>query len=213
MTVRKKYRVSRKGKKRIAIFIVILALIIAFFEIRLKPVVCGIAEVQAQALSTEIINRTVTEVLEEMNIGCEDLEEINISSNGTISSINTNTITVNKLKNAVSLKVQENLSDVKNKRVNVPLGTILGSNLFNGQGPDIPLYITLSGNVKSDFESVFESGGVNQTVHKLCVKISADITIVMPMSTVSTSVETSVLVGETVIVGSVPSGMLYGKTY
>ena len=209
MTARKRYRISRKGKKRIFILLLVFVLIIVFFEIRLKPVSEGIAEVQAQSLSTKLINQTVTDIIEEMDIKCDDLEEITQTSDGTVSTINTNTVVVNKLKNIISVQIQDNLSDIKNKRVNVPLGTILGSNLFNGQGPDIPLYITLSGNVKSDFESTFESGGVNQTVHKLSIKISADITIIMPMSTSTTHVETSVLIGETVIVGSVPSGMLY----
>ena len=211
MTARKRRHISRKGKKRMFILLLVIVLIIVFFEIRLKPICEGIAEVQAQSLSTKLINQTVTDIIEEMDIQCDDLEEITQTSDGTVSTINTNTVVVNKLKNIISVRIQDNLSDIKNKRVSVPLGTILGSNLFNGQGPDIPLYITLSGNVKSDFESTFEGGGVNQTVHKLSIKISADITIVMPMSTSTTHVETSVLVGETVIVGSVPSGMLYSS--
>lgn len=211
MTARKRHRMSRKSKKRIIIFLIISVLVIVFFEIRLKPVTDGIAEVQAQSLSTKLINQTVTDIIDEYDIQCDDLEEIVYTSDGSISSVNTNTVNVNKLKNAISINIQDNLSDIKNRRVDVPFGTILGSRLFNGQGPDIPLYITLSGNVKSDFESTFESGGVNQTVHKLSVKISADITIIMPMSTATTTVETSVLVGETVIVGSVPSGMLYSS--
>lgn len=211
MTARKRHYISRKGKKRILILLAVFVLMIVFFEMRLKPVTEGIAEVQAQSLSTKLINQTVTDIIEEMNIECDDLEHITQTDGGVISAINTNTVNVNRLKSIISVRIQDNLSDIKNRRVNIPLGTLMGSRLFNGQGPDIPLYITLSGNVESDFESTFESGGLNQTLHKISVRISADITVIMPMSTTTTSVETSVLIGETVIVGLVPSGMIYNS--
>lgn len=209
MTVRKKRKVNNKTKKKIFLFVLVFISVIVIFEIRLKPIVNGIAEVQSKSLSTILISQTVNDILEETGITCDELEEINLDSNGSISSINTNTVVLNKLKNMISVRIQNNLADIKNKRVNVPLGTLLGSNLFNGQGPNIPLYITLSGNVASDFESAFESGGINQTVHKLSINVSAEITVIMPMSTFTTNVDTSVIIGETVIVGSVPSGMLY----
>lgn len=209
MTVRKKRKVNNKTKKKIFLFVLVFISVIVIFEIRLKPIVNGIAEVQSKSLSTILISQTVNDILEETGITCDELEEINLNSNGSISSINTNTVVLNKLKNMISVRIQNNLADIKNKCVNVPLGTLLGSNLFNGQGPNIPLYITLSGNVASDFESAFESGGINQTVHKLSINVSAEITVIMPMSTFTTNVDTSVIIGETVIVGSVPSGMLY----
>ena len=79
---------------------------------------------------------------------------------------------------------------------------------MQGRGFLIPLNISVSGNINSDFVSEFEQGGINQTVHKLSVKVSADLTVRLPTGTEKTTVETSVLVGETVIVGEVPSGML-----
>lgn len=213
MAVRRRRHISRKSKKRVFVLILVFVVVFVFFEMRLRPVVRGAASIQAQSLATTLINQTVPDVLEEMNITSADLETITHSDNGIISSINVNTVTVNKLKNIISLRVQENISQIQNRRIYIALGTILGSELFNGCGPSIPLNISLSGNVKSDFESTFESGGVNQTVHKLSVKISADINIIMPVGTFSTAVETSVLVGETVIVGSVPTGMLLSRTY
>ena len=213
MTVKRRRHISRKSKKRIFVLILVFVLLFVFFEIRLRPVVRGAACIQAQSLATTLINQTVPDVLEEMNVTTADLETITQNTDGIISAINVNTVTVNKLKNIISLRVQEDISQIQNRRIYIALGTILGSELFNGCGPSVPLNISLSGNVKSDFESTFESGGVNQTVHKLSVKISADINIIMPMGTFSTNVETSVLVGETVIVGSVPTGMLLSRTY
>ena len=81
---------------------------------------------------------------------------------------------------------------------------IIGGEIIGPAGPDIPVFITLSGTADSDFEESFESAGINQTVHKLSLRITADIRILTPSGTVSESVSTSVLIAETVIIGSVP---------
>ena len=74
-------------------------------------------------------------------------------------------------------------------------------------GPAIPVYISLSGNVDSDFEEEFESGGINQTVHKLSLRINVQLSVLTPSGTLSENVTTSVLIGETVIIGFTPQGM------
>lgn len=66
----------------------------------------------------------------------------------------------------------------------------------------------MTGSVESDFKSSFESGGINQTVHTLYVTVRADVSVIMPFGSFPETVETSVLAGETVIVGAAPSGMI-----
>ena len=179
-----------------------------FLECRIKPIVGGFAEVSAKSLATEAINRSIMEILDETNISCEDLETVTYSNTNRITSINSNTITANKLKSKITLRVQKNLSDINNRKINIPIGSIIGGELMQGRGFLIPLNISVSGNINSDFVSEFEQGGINQTVHKLSVKVIAELTVRLPTGTAKTTVETSVLVGETVIVGEVPSGML-----
>lgn len=130
-----------------------------------------------------------------------------VSADGAITSISTNTVITNRLKNLITVRTQEALSNIRSKRVDVPVGTIIGGELFNGVGPCLPVYISMSGTVSSDFEEEFESGGINQTVHKLSVRISAEINIIMPMTSCTENVETTVMVGETVIVGDTPNGI------
>ncbi|MBQ1660736.1 MAG: sporulation protein YunB [Clostridia bacterium] len=206
------YKKARKNKRKLHRIIILCGFISAIFiflEYRLKPVAESISEMQAKALATEIINQSVADIIDENNITCEQLETLSFSPDNRITAVSSDTIVTNKLKNAVTLRIQDNISGIRNRRVDIPLGTIIGGELFNGQGPSIPLFISLSGNVESDFESTFESGGINQTVHKLSVNIKAEITVLMPLGSYSTNVDTSVLVGETVIVGDVPSGMIW----
>lgn len=208
MSVRHRGRNGRKIARVIFVLLIILIITFIFLEIRLKPVIRSVASIQAQSFATLTINETVTNILDEMNIDEEELETVTASSDGTITSISTNTIITNRLKNLITSRTQEALSNIQSKRIDVPIGTIIGGELFNGVGPGLPVYISMSGTVNSDFEEKFESGGINQTVHKLSVKISAEINIIMPMTSCTEKVETTVLVGETVIVGETPNGLL-----
>ncbi len=208
MSIRRRGRKGNKAAKVILIMLIVLIITVIFLEIRLKPVIRSVASIQAQSFATLTISETVTDILDEMNISGEELETVTASSDGTIASISTNTVVTNRLKNLITTRTQEALSNIQSKRIDVPIGTILGGELFNGVGPAIPVYISMSGTVNSDFEEKFESGGINQTVHKLSVKISAEINIIMPMTSCTERVETTVLVGETVIVGETPDGLL-----
>ena len=203
------YRKTHKKRRRIILLLIfLLVMTVAFFELRLRPVTDSVAEIQAQALATEIINRSVSQVLEETNITSAQLEEITYTPDGRVAAVSADTVVANRLKNAVTLRIQESISGIKNHRVNISLGTLIGGEIISGIGPSVPLFISLSGNVTSDFESCFEQGGLNQTVHKLSLRVSTEINILMPLSSVSTLVETYVLISETVIVGSVPSGAI-----
>ena len=203
---------TRKKKRRIKALIITISIITSFIfilEVRLKPIVESVSEIQAKSLVTQIINSSVEEILLETGITCEDLESVSCSEDKKVTAISSDVIMTNKLKNAVLLRIQENISNICSRRVDVPLGTIIGGELLNGQGPCVPVYVSLSGNVTGDFDSTFESGGLNQTVHKLSMNISVDVNILMPVGSSSANVTGSVLIGETVIVGEVPSGMFF----
>ncbi len=200
------------GVRRTKAVLLVLCLLTAsvlFLECRLKPIIVSAAAIQAQSMATVVINQSVEDVMNEMDLTAEELETVTLSEDGRIASISTNTVIVNKLKNAVTLRIQEGISNIRNREVNIPLGTIIGGELINGRGPSVPVYISLSGNAAVDFKGELSEGGINQTVHTLSLYVRADIHIILPGGSAVSSVETTVMLGETVIVGTVPSGMLF----
>lgn len=207
MTVKRR-KLTYRAKKRIFMFLFLMIFIFTFLEFRIRPVIESAASVQAKSIAVLAINQTVLNIIDETGLSCEDLESITVNENHIITAISTNTIRTNQFKNMITLRVQEELCNIKNKEINIPVGNIIGGELLNGRGPEIPVYISMTGTVSSEFESKLESGGINQTVHQLSVNISAEITVLMPMTSVHETVSTSVLIGETVIVGTTPSGMI-----
>lgn len=201
----------RRLKRWLILVLTILLVFIILIEVRLRPTVSSIAIVQGKRLCTEAINEAVSEIINEFEFSYEKLAETTRAGDGSVLEISTNMSNVNKLKTEVSLRIGKKLEDIKSRRIDVPLGTLMGFDLFYMRGPDIPLHITMSGSTETDFISEFESGGINQTVHKLSLTITTDMTVLVPPSSENTSVTTTVVIAETVIVGDVPNYSLYGN--
>ena len=55
-----------------------------------------------------------------------------------------------------------------------------------------------------DLKNELISAGINQTKHQIKLDVVIDIDVILPWSTVSTRVDSEILVAETVVVGRVP---------
>ena len=74
---------------------------------------------------------------------------------------------INTLKSSVTIAIQKKISCMPKKDLSIPIGTLTGTEILNGKGPDVPMKISLSGSVLTNFRSVFESAGINQTKHQI----------------------------------------------
>lgn len=197
---KKKWPFKRK------ILVVLFTLIFLFFLIdcRIRPLITSVAANRAKVVSSAVINEVVLNEISKLDINYSDIISLEKDPCGRICAINTNMKTINSLKTAVCLAVQEKISYIKKDDFNIPLGTLTGTELLNGRGPKIPLKISLSGSVKADFRSCFETGGINQTKHQLYLDVSTNIFALIPGYPTTTSIDTSILVAETVLIGDVP---------
>ena len=74
--------------------------------------------------------------------------------------------------------------------------------------PVIPVHILSIRNSDANFVSHFRQAGINQTLHQLTMIVSVDVSVLVLGQTSSFSVNSEVVVAETVIVGDVPSTFL-----
>ena len=77
-----------------------------------------------------------------------------------------------------------------------------------GLGPTLKVHAMTVGTVDGEFFSEFTSAGVNQTLHRICLKLTVPLTLMLPGGAVETVSETELCVAETVIVGQVPQAYL-----
>ena len=192
---------------RVSICIIIIFFIAAFvyFEIKVSPFMSDYTIMKGKQTMTELFSETVNEKMKEMNLSYDKLMNITYSQNGEVQSLNTDVITVNKLKNEVTAELSEKLSGEFEYVVELPIGSIINTEFLSGSGKTIEFNNTVTGDVKSEFRSEFETGGVNQTIHRLYIDITGDLLIIGGGEQEPIELTTSVLVGETVLVGNVPT--------
>ena len=78
----------------------------------------------------------------------------------------------------------------------------------------IPVHILAIRNSDANFVSFFSQAGINQTLHQVTMEVTIDVSVLVLGRTTSFTLESQVVVAETVIVGQVPNTFLQtGGTY
>ena len=73
-----------------------------------------------------------------------------------------------------------------------------------GKGPGISVSFSPAGSVESEFRSEFVSSGINQTLYRVNLELTASVRLVMPGVSETVSVRAEAAIAESIIVGEVP---------
>lgn len=73
---------------------------------------------------------------------------------------------------------------------------------MSGLGPDIPIKLSMSGTVTTKVRSEFESKGINQTLHKLYLDVTCNVSVLTPYDVIEDSISNEIVLIENVIVRS-----------
>ncbi|MGN0452686.1 MAG: sporulation protein YunB [Ruminococcus sp.] len=205
-------KTSKLKKILLAVSAILLILCIGFFaifEYKARDLVHNLVgnELEIQAMSS--IDSAVGEVLDEVDVQYDSLIIANFSESGSITSLQTDTSAVNKLKSELSLRITDKIRKDQKVTVGVPAGAFTGLVLLSDFGPDIKVSLTLGGSVTITIKSDFSSAGINQTLHRIYLLVSADVSLTCPIIDYDTKFETEYELCQTVIVGATPQ--FYGN--
>jgi len=179
-------------------------LIFLFIDNNINPAIITFSEASIQSIAQTAINDSIKDILGS-SIKYTDLINVLTDKDGSVTMIQANTMKMNSLASQASQLVQEKVKSMGNQNIKIPLGTIFGSKLLAGWGPNIPVRIISFPSVSTDFDSEFEQSGINQTRHKIYMVMRAKVRIAIPLSTADIDITSRVPVTETIIVGDVPS--------
>lgn len=196
---------AKKRKKKIFVFSIIIITIFALLDLQVRPLIKSIAENQAKISATNIINDEVLRELSDKSSYYSELVSIKTDNNGKILAVTTDSQKVNVLKSSVSSNIQREMPSSNPQKVAVPLGTLTGIELLTGRGPLINMKVSIPGTVSTDIKSEFVQAGINQTKHQIYISVKTQVNALIPGFPITTTVETSILVSEIVIVGDVPN--------
>ncbi|MGI6404265.1 MAG: sporulation protein YunB [Oscillospiraceae bacterium] len=201
-----KRRSSRHSsvRGRIWFFILLLASLLILTGLQLRPVIEGVAAYQAKVFATKTVNDAVLAELAREGVHYGDMVQLSYSSNGNITSIQSNMMEINRLKAQVTKAVLETLENMGPASIWVPLGTLLGNEITSGRGPLVEIKIYPTGYVQTDIYSQFTSAGINQTNHQIFLGTSVQMMAVIPGYRIKCESSTSFVIAQTIIVGNIP---------
>lgn len=200
---------GRRLLVRLAVILAAAALMFAWFQRRLRPVVEQLAASRVAYLAGEVINSAVNEQIAESGAGYDDLVLLEKDASGKVTALKTNMSAINRLKTDITALVLERINNMDTSELAIPLGNIIDGELFSGRGPEIPVLVVPVGTAEADFSTALVTAGINQTRHQMIVTVTADISVLLPGYETSTRVSSKVVVAETVIVGDVPEAYTY----
>jgi len=186
-------------------FIAILLIAIVTFTMAVNgitPVFEEHCSNKAKSIATIICNEESTKIIN--NYKYEDLVTVYKDTSDNITMLKSNIITINLIISDVAEKIQKRLNEVEQEQIGIRIGSFIGSKLFSGVGPVIPINLSTEGNVVTDLRSEFKEAGINQTIHRIYLQVDCEVNILLPYNTIKESISNQVLIAENIIVGDIP---------
>ena len=204
--------------RRLTVFSLILLIIfaVAFFYLRsrYRDVIRELAETQVKNTTSDLTNDAIAEQIEDGVVQYDRIVYFEKDLDGRITALKTNIGEVNRLKTDILNIINDEILALDNSDIGIPLGSLFLPELLSGRGPAIPVHILSIRNSDAAFVSHFTQAGINQTLHQVTMEVSIDVSVLVLGQTTSFTMESQVVVAETVIVGDVPNTFLQtGGTY
>ena len=197
------YRRRRSSRLPLLFFAAALLAALLVGTYQLKNLSTQIAVSDAADMVTATVNKVVCDLIDPDVYDLEYFVHFERDGNVNVTAISGNMAHINELSSQILNMVIES-TDTDPMIVKIPLGSLLGSNLLMGKGPDVSVEISMLTSSRVDFKSKVEACGINQTNYRLYLEVVIDVDVLIPWGTESATVLTEVLVADTVIVGKVP---------
>lgn len=196
----------RRKRRRILGFVVIptfIFFLFFYFYLQVSSSFISLSEDKVYAVCFNLINSIISKEIAE--IGTENIIEYKYDSNGNIIAVNANVVTMNTLNSTIAEDIINELSNLDNVFVDVPLGSFFSSKLFSAIGPNIPIKIIPLSTVYTDYTTEFTSTGINQTQHKIFIKVNCEVEVLSSLVTNTQEIIMEIPIAETIIIGGVPN--------
>ena len=192
----------------VIIAIVLAILLLILFRIKFHGTIRSLSETKIKNATSDLINDAIDRQIDMGNIQYDRIVYFEKDLDGKITALKTNMSEVNRLKTSILNLINDEILAMDSTELGIPVGCLILPEFWSGHGPHIPVQILSIRNSEASFESYFTEAGINQTLQKLIMNISVDVSILVLGRTESFTVASQVVVAETIIVGQVPDTLL-----
>ena len=200
--VSRKKRFLRTVLFLLVLLIVLLPLSVALLSVNMRPAMTALAIARIRSVAARAMNDAILESMgDETNYA--RLIQVHESSE-RVYMLQANTHKMNILAADCAEAAQERIAQMGDQGISIPIGTITGISFLAGKGPSLKVTFSPAGSVQSEFNSEFVSSGINQTLYRVNLLLTASVRLVMPGVSETISVRAEAAIAESIIVGDVP---------
>lgn len=189
-----------------ACVLTVLALVAAF---HLRSLLGSLAVTRVSNMVGRVVTEAVSDAVDSGEIRYQDLISLEKNDTGGVAALVSNMAEFNRLQSAITQDILARLGDMSDVDLSIPIGTLTGSALLAGRGPDFSVRMQTTGSCSARFANDFSQAGINQTTHRIMLRVDVFMSVLLPGFRTETEVSNTFAVAETVIVGEVPDTYTY----
>lgn len=214
----KKRKINKKRKQflktKIAsfclfcLFLLGIYIFVVQFETQVLPTAIKVSQKYATNIVSQQINKSVEKVIKEMNLLTDDFFNKNVDYKTNKSYLDVDTILINSVCTNISDELSSVLKNIKDTKIELPVGVFSGISAFSDLGPYFNVYLTSIGDAIVDYETTFQAVGINQINFQVYLNINCSVSIVNPMYKKDIEISRKLMLVNTVFNGEVPNTYL-----
>ncbi|MFR4987085.1 MAG: sporulation protein YunB [Lachnospirales bacterium] len=191
----------------LCIFIWLIYLFILQFENEVLPTAIKVSQKYATNIISQEINKSVERTITSLRLHTNDFFNKNVNKDTNKTYLDVDTILINNVCAKVSDELSKNLKNINDTKIDLPIGVFSGISAFSEFGPPFTVSLSSIGDAIVDYETNFQSVGINQINFQVYLNISCSISIINPMYKKDIDVSRKLMLVNTIFDGEVP------KTY
>ncbi len=193
--------------KRVAVILIGMGLIIIGSLVMFKDAFGTTIEKTSEVIATNYVSSKINSSLKE-GFYDEDLSQplLNVErdEDGEIKYIEPNSTLINRLLLSFSTNVKEKYSMTDIQEIPVNLGVLTGNKVLSQLPITIKIKVHPVSLTKFQYETEFETEGINQTRYYVYCRVTSKIHILAPFTDKIATIDRRILLAEAIIVGKVP---------
>ncbi len=189
---------------RIASIFLLVSIITVICDLKMRPVIETVGGMALKNSLSNVLDRTVNEIVDDIGVRYGDMVNMEKNPDGSIAAITLNSSYINGYKADLSDRCSDRLAQFDKTVVPVPMSSIIGLAFLDNPIFNIDVTATIYGFAVTDVISKFESAGINQTRHTIYLDVKASAHAYMGLVHLNESVDETIILVETIIVGEVP---------
>ncbi|MBO7155918.1 MAG: sporulation protein YunB, partial [Clostridia bacterium] len=173
------------------------------------PLVTEMAEAEVKKVAVNVINQGSLK-LKEYQAFYSNFYKYDKNTEGEIVLVSANTANINLINVYAQKSIQNSINELKNNKITIPAGAFTGSAWLADKGEGIEINVMPIGAVETKITSYYFNEGINQTLHRLILKITTTIKIIVPVKAKNVTITNEILLAEDIIAGKVPDSYVTG---